>query len=247
MPGSFLEARILHALRRKLRVPIRLVLWDNSEVALGVGAPVATVRIADRNALFSLATDPETNFGDLYSDGRIAIEGDLLRVLIEAYRASSRHPSWYGRLISAWLNWRYRPTLHRARRNIHHHYDIGTPFYQLWLDDTLNYTCAYFPSPDASLEEAQVAKMDLVCRKLRLQPGETVVEAGCGWGALALHMVRNYGVRVRSFNISPDQIRYARRRAQEEGLAASVEYIEDDYRNIAGTCDVFVSLSLIHI
>ena len=97
-----------------------------------------------------------------------------------------------------------------ARRNVHHHYDLGNEFYQLWLDRELVYTCAYFAAPDMSLEEAQRAKLDLVCRKLRLQPGETVVEAGCGWGALALHMARHYGVRVKAFNVSREQLAYAR-------------------------------------
>ena len=94
------------------------------------------------------------------------------------------------------------------------------------------YTCAYFEHPDVSLEEAQRAKLDLVCRKLRLQPGETVVEAGCGWGALALHMARAYGVRVKAFNVSREQIAYARERAAREGLASQVEFIDDDYRNV---------------
>ena len=96
-----------------------------------------------------------------------------------------------------------------------------------------------------TLEEAQVAKMDLVCRKLRLQPGETVIEAGCGWGALALHMAREYGVRVKAFNVSHEQIAYARARASHEGLASQVEFIEDDYRNVRGEYDAFVSVGML--
>ena len=97
--------------------------------------------------------------------------------------------------------------------NVHHHYDLGNDFYQLWLDRQLVYTCALFDSPESTLEAAQVAKLDLVCRKLQLQPGDTVVEAGCGWGALAMHMARHYGARVKAFNISQEQIRFARERA----------------------------------
>jgi cyclopropane-fatty-acyl-phospholipid synthase len=107
------------------------------------------------------------------------------------------------------------------------------------------YTCAYFPRPDVSLEEAQVAKLDLVCRKLRLRPGDTVVEAGCGWGALALHMARAYGARVRAYNVSTEQIRYARSRAAVEGLSEQVEFLEEDYRNIRGRFDVFVSVGML--
>ena len=132
----------------------------------------------------------------------------------------------------------------RARRSIHHHYDLGNDFYRLWLDREMVYTCAYFPTPEATLEDAQIAKMDLVCRKLQLRPGETVVEAGCGWGSLALHMARQYGVRVRAFNISHEQIAYARERAAREQLRG-VEFIEDDYRNISGTVDAFVSVGML--
>ncbi len=87
--------------------------------------------------------------------------------------------------------------------------------------------------------------MDYVCRKVRLQPGDRVVEAGCGWGALALHMAKHYGVSVKAFNISHEQILFARQRAREEGLAARVEFIEDDYRNISGRFDVFVSVGML--
>jgi cyclopropane-fatty-acyl-phospholipid synthase len=132
-----------------------------------------------------------------------------------------------------------------TRDNIHHHYDIGNEFYELWLGCTMAYTCAYYPTPAATLDEAQVAKMDHVCRKLRLKPGESVVEAGCGWGMLAMHMARRYGVRVRAFNISHQQIAWARARAKREGLSGQIEYVEDDYRNISGRYDAFVSVGML--
>ena len=107
------------------------------------------------------------------------------------------------------------------------------------------YSGAYFADPAMTLEEAQRAKLDYVCRKLWLRPGETVVEVGGGWGALALLMARNYGVTVKSFNISKSQIAYARRRAKAEGLDSRVEFIEDDYRNISGRFDALVSLGML--
>jgi cyclopropane-fatty-acyl-phospholipid synthase len=132
-----------------------------------------------------------------------------------------------------------------ARENIHRHYDLGNDFYRLWLDDELLYTCAYFPRPDVTLEAAQAAKMRLICRKLRLQPGETVIEAGCGWGALALFMAREFGVTVHAYNISHEQVCYARDRAAREGLQDRVTFIEDDYRAIDGQCDAFVSVGML--
>jgi cyclopropane-fatty-acyl-phospholipid synthase len=115
----------------------------------------------------------------------------------------------------------------------------------MWLDRELVYTCAYYPEAETGLDAAQRAKMDLVCRKLRLRPGERVVEAGCGWGALALYMARHYGVRVQAFNLSIEQLRWARARARREGLDDRVEFIEDDYRNVNGTFDVFVSIGML--
>jgi len=133
----------------------------------------------------------------------------------------------------------------RARRNVHHHYDLGNDFYRLWLDERMVYTCAYFEQPGMSLEEAQVAKLEHVCRKLRLRPGERVVEAGCGWGALALHAAEHYDVRVRAYNVSSEQIRFAREEARRRGLENRVEFVEDDYRKARDACDAFVSVGML--
>ena len=136
-------------------------------------------------------------------------------------------------------------SLNGSKDNIHDHYDIGNDFYRLWLDKKMQYTCAYFGEPTATLEEAQIAKMDHVCKKLMLKPGETVVEAGCGWGTLALHMARHYDVKVKAYNISHQQVISAREQAKAEGLAGRVEFIEDDYRNLSGRFDVFVSIGML--
>jgi cyclopropane-fatty-acyl-phospholipid synthase len=127
-----------------------------------------------------------------------------------------------------------------------HHYDIGNEFYKLWLDrEALQYTCAYFADPDMTIEQAQRAKMHHVCRKLRLRPDEEVVEAGGGWGGFALFMARNYGVKVKSYNISKEQIAFSRDWAAREGLSNRVEFVEDDFRNISGRYDAFVSIGML--
>jgi cyclopropane-fatty-acyl-phospholipid synthase len=132
-----------------------------------------------------------------------------------------------------------------AKENVHRHYDLGNEFYQRWLDREMVYTCAHFPTPDSTLEDAQISKMDRVCRKLRLEAGERVVEAGCGWGSLALFMAERYGVRVRAFNISGEQIAFARQRASARRLGHLVEFIEDDYRNVHGRYEAFVSIGML--
>lgn len=227
--------------------PIRLVLGNRAEVASPGIDPVATVHVPDRRAISSLLLHPEVAFGDGYTDGSIRVEGDLVALLDAVSRSMPRASAgnWYLNLVSRWLNLAQNNSLRGSAKNIHHHYDLDVNFYKLWLDSQLVYTCAYFPSPDATLEEAQIAKMDHVCRKIQLQPGERVVEAGCGWGALAIHMAKQYGANVRAYNVSKEQIAFARQRAAREGLSHQVEFILDDYRNISSEFDAFVSVGML--
>ena len=174
--------------------PVQVVLWNGQEITNHQGDTVARVLIRDRDALLQLVADPELHFGELYSAQRIEVQGNLLDFLEAVYRVWPLAGQSKMDMLLAPFNDARRNTLSGSRRNIHHHYDIGNDFYKLWLDERMLYTCAYFPAPDISLEDAQLAKLDHVCRKLRLRPGDKVVEAGCGWGALALHMARHYGV-----------------------------------------------------
>jgi cyclopropane-fatty-acyl-phospholipid synthase len=240
--GERLDGLLLRRLAMRMGfAPLRYALGRSTFDPPGA-QPVATLRFQDRRALLGLIPDPEVRFGDAYAEGRIEIEGDLVAALKAAYRGLD---SGGRRKRLTWLaTWR-RHSLPRARANVQHHYDLGNDFYSLWLDEQLLYTCAYFESPEQSLEEAQVAKMDHVCRKLGLQPGETVVEAGCGWGALALHMARQYGVRVRAYNVSREQVAWARDRSRREGLDGRVAFVEDDYRAIRERCDAFVSVGML--
>ncbi len=226
--------------------PVRVVLWDGQEIASTEAAPVARLFIRDRGALYRLIRNPELQFGELYRTDRVEVEGNLVEFLEAISRGMSRVADKTIKVkMLRRLNRPPRNSVARARHNIYKHYDIGNEFYQLWLDSQMVYTCAYFPTPAATLEASQIAKMDHVCRKLRLKPGEKVVEAGCGWGALALHMARHYGVSVKAFNISKEQLAYAREQARREGLDDRVEYIEADYREIAGEFDAFVSVGML--
>jgi len=246
--SSRIDKWLLQKIHRAAGQPaVRLELRNSAEVSPKDTPAVANIVIQDRNTLLRLLLDPEAEFGDAYSEGRITLEGDLVAALEILYRSMSEaeHHSWYVKLVSKCMEYLQRNSLRGSRRNIHRHYDLNTDFYRLWLDPQLVYTCAYYPSPGATLEQAQAAKLDYVCRKVQLQPGDRVVEAGCGWGALALHMAKNYGVTVRAFNISREQILVARQRAKELGLSHRVEFIEDDYRNISGECDAFISVGML--
>jgi cyclopropane-fatty-acyl-phospholipid synthase len=248
LKSSSLENFLLHKLSRVIgEAPIRIVLPSGSEISPRDTTPAGTLIIRDRQTLAKIILSPEIEFGDAYTEGRVEIEGDLVEVLAAVFRAlRGKNPgSWFARLCSKWLERTQANTLRGSREHIHRHYDLSTDFYKLWLDSEMVYTCAYFESPSIGLEAAQIEKMDLVCRKLHLQPGERVVEAGCGWGAFALYMAEHYGVRVKAFNISQEQLAYARATAKRRGLSDRVEFIEDDYRNIRGRFDVFASIGML--
>jgi len=219
---------------------MRLQLWNGLDVSMSDGPIVGSLLVRDRGTLRRLViASPELAFGEAYAAGRIEVQGDLPQLLEAISRALGER--WPGRLPP-------RPAVAApasARHNIHAHYDLGNDFYRLWLDDAMVYTCAYFERPNMSLEEAQRAKLDYVCRKLRLQPGDHVVDAGCGWGALALHMAKCYGASVRAYNISEPQLEFARASASRQGLSRQIEFINADYRAIDGACDAFVSIGMV--
>ncbi len=227
--------------------PLAAALWDGTEILAGDHRPLATIVVHNAATLRRIALNPFFQFAESYANGHVDIIGDLVEAICAVNRSikASARASLVYNVVSNWLRLPRINTLSASRDNVHHHYDIGNEFYRLWLDEQMAYTCAYFPSPEISLEAAQVAKFDHVCRKLRLQPGDCVVEAGCGWGALALHMARHYGVKVRAYNVSREQVAYARGRARAEGLDDRVEFVEDDWRNINGRYDVFVSVGML--
>lgn len=243
--GNAYDRWLLDAIARHVApARIRFRLRSGGESGFAAGAPLATITIRDRGTLTRLVLDPEVEFGEAYAHGRVEFEGDLPAFLEAIFRLAAPQ-NLLSKLRSRSLDLAHSNTFHGSRSNIHHHYDLSADFYKLWLDSRLVYTCAYFSDPSMTLEAAQTAKMDYVCRKIQLRPGETVVEAGCGWGALALHMARQYGARVRAFNISKEQIAYAREQAKIAGLDSRVEFIDDDYRNISGHYDAFVSVGML--
>lgn len=150
------------------------------------------------------------------------------------------------RAFASRLRHRFRSnTVARSRENIRAHYDLGNDFYRLFLDSNMLYSCAYFRGPDDSLDAAQLQKIDRICRKLQLQPGERILEIGCGWGAFASHAARNYGVHVTAATISRAQFDLASRRAAETNLAPGcVKFVLEDYRRLTGRFDKIVSIEM---
>jgi len=226
---------------------ITVRLWDGSEFPITNRPSVAVLEFRDRKALHRLLTSPSVGFGECYVEGLLEVHGDFLTFINEVTRALTRKQAEayrWPRLVSRLHALRQNTPL-RATRNARHHYDLDNDFYRLWLDERMVYTCAYYESDKTRLAEAQLAKFDHVCRKIDLQPGMSVVEAGCGWGALALHMAEHYGTRVHAYNVSQAQVEWARAQAAERGLDDRVRFVLDDYRKISERCDRFVSVGML--
>ncbi len=244
--SSALERWLLrHALQAIGNPPIKVQLWDGESVCPQPHLVNFRVHVDSRRTLWKLFLQPDFEFADGYVEGRITTDGELTELLRTVFAAmADRLPRPRLEKFLSWATGHAR-SLKASRENIHHHYDLGNDFYRLWLDEQLLYTCAYFESEEMSLEAAQVAKMDYICKKLCLQPGDRVIEAGCGWGSFALHMARHYGAQVTAYNISREQLAFARARAAAEGLSDAVTFVEDDWRQIRGECDVFVSVGML--
>jgi cyclopropane-fatty-acyl-phospholipid synthase len=224
--------------------PLRIELPHGTGIGAARNTAVATLRFRDLRGLLELALDPDVALGELYAGGRVEIDGSLVELLcLTDGIASEGGLRRIGRRRGPPRG--ERQALGRAARNARHHYDVGNDFYALWLDERMVYTCAYYPTPGLSLEEAQVAKLDHVCRKLRLRPDQRVLELGAGWGALAIHMARHYGARVCAFNVSPEQVAWARDAAEKHGVGSRVEFVLDDYRNATGRYDAIASVGML--
>ncbi|MCB1472155.1 MAG: class I SAM-dependent methyltransferase [Rhodobiaceae bacterium] len=235
----------------------RLVVIDHDgtrhEFGSGVDGPHVVLRFTDSKIAFDIARNPDLAVGEGYMHGRIEFEdGSTIRDLLMLYAANkkpgARPHGWYNRML---YNTRLllRP-LHQANplglaaKNTRHHYDISGDFYRMWLDEEMNYTCAYFRDPSNSLEQAQRDKLDHVATKLQLKRGMTVVDLGCGWGAAAIHFARHYGCDVTGINVSPEQLAFARARVKDLGLEDKVRFVECDYREAQGQYDRVVSIGL---
>lgn len=245
--SSFDRSLILWIMNRIGNPRISIRLWNGDEFPVTDARPVGCMEFRERRAVLELLRSPSVGFGDCYTEGLIEIHGDMLAFANEVTAAitNKKDSGYYGPKIRSLLYALRVNSLDRSRHNVRHHYDLGNDFYKLWLDERMVYTCAYYDTPAATLAQAQVAKLEHVCRKLNLQPGQKVIEAGCGWGALAIHMAEHYGVDVIAYNNSSEQVAFARERAAAKNLNGRVTFVEDDYRKVDERCDAFVSVGML--
>lgn len=228
-----LEARIekkVNELRAKGELPLAIELWNGKRFALADRTSI-TLRIRGAAALRYLADPDLGKLGEAYVEGRIDVDGPI----DEALRAAAALSREWGKARGG-----RRPlfgALHTRKRDaeaIRHHYDVSNDFYSLWLDRRMVYSCAYFKSGDEDLDTAQEQKLDHICRKLRLRPGDRFLDIGCGWGALVIWAAERYGAHATGITLSQNQHALANERIRAAGLADRCRVLLQDYRDVPG-------------
>ncbi len=229
---------------------LAVVYADGSVGNYGDGAGQAVAVRITRRGEWRILRDPTLGLGEAYMEGDLDFDrGDIGELIaLCGQNLPPEKPIHRGPLMRAWITilhrLRQRNQRERAERNVHHHYDLGLSLYRRFLDDDLQYSCAYFAHPGMSLEEAQAAKKAHIAAKLRLKPGMRVLDIGCGWGGLGLTLARDYGVEVLGVTLSPEQLEVARARARAQGLAERARFSLCDYRELGGRFDRIVSVGM---
>lgn len=204
----------------------------------------------DAQIVRQVVTNPELALGEGYMSSRITIEGDRLEELLKLLvhnRQISKMPAWvraYDKIMFWGRQVLQRNAPKAARQNVAHHYDLSDDLYRLFLDEDMQYSCAYYARDDMSLEEAQAAKKKHIADKLFIQPGMHVLDIGCGWGGMAITLARDYGARVTGVTLSENQLATAKARAEAAGVGDQIEFLLKDYRHLDGPFDRIVSVGM---
>ena len=217
----------------------------------GDGGPVSVrVRFASRAVERAVVLNPQMRLGEAFMDGGFTVEHGSIYDFVALILANDTNPapSWLASFLPRfrYLTRRLRMinTRKRARQNAAHHYDLDRRLYSLFLDKDLQYSCAYFETPDIGIDEAQAAKKRHLAAKLRLEPGMRVLDIGCGYGGLGLYLAETHGVEVTGITLSTEQLAVANERAKERGLADRAKFLLEDYREIGGRFDRIVSVGM---
>ncbi len=227
-----LDKLLVSQVRRRVEasgLPFVVELWNGEHVGNAAEAAVR-VRLRQPSSLKAIADPSLGALARAYVEGDIDLIGEVRDILMLGDRLCNAAECKPKTGSDGWKWWRH--TRSKDRRNIQYHYDVSNDFYGLWLDARRVYSCAYFKTPDMSLDAAQEAKLDHICRKLALKPDEKFLDIGCGWGGLILHAAENYGVRAVGITLSDDQYAWVSRQIAERGLADQVDVRKMDYRDV---------------
>ena len=228
-----LQSFFCDALAQLDNVHFTVKFWDGGVRQFGTGSDFV-LYFKSREALKKMLLDLPLGFGEGYMNGDIEVEGDLRQVVKVGLSSKKLQETTRQSFFNIFkLNLLQRNSRKADKQNISYHYDLGNDFYRLWLDPKMIYSCAYFQNNLDSLEQAQIQKIDLCCRKLQLNPNERLLDIGCGWGSLLINAAKKYGVQGVGITLSKEQLEYGRHQIQQEGLQDSVQLEYLDYRELA--------------
>ena len=241
----FWEKRLekwVSSVRDRLALPLRIDLWNGQQLALSNEQPQVIIRVPHVSALACLFTPSLSNLGSAYVDGKIEIDGKPSAIIAIGNSLASGTLKLEGKFSRIVRN--IQRSKEQDRKAVQYHYDVSNDFYQLWLDENLVYSCAYFENGNEDLGSAQIKKMDHILKKIQLRPGDTLLDIGCGWGALVMYAAREYGAKCVGITLSENQALHARVLVEQAGLSDRVEIRLQDYRDVRGSFDRITSVGM---
>lgn len=238
--------RWVENVKQQANLPVRLILWNGSQIDLGAfSAPAVTLRVKGPSALPLLVSPSLESLGEAYIQEEIDIIGKLADVIRTGYQLAELSTAKSGAMRKlADVTRRFTHSKEADKDSIQYHYDVSNDFYRQWLDPRMVYSCGYFENGDEDLETAQLKKIDHILTKIRLQPGQTLLDIGCGWGALAIRAASKFGARVVGVTLSQNQHDLAQERVRAAGLQGKVEIRLQDYRDVQGRFDRITSVGM---
>ncbi|MDR5780235.1 cyclopropane-fatty-acyl-phospholipid synthase [Caballeronia sp. LZ065] len=229
--------------RDRANLPARLVLWDGQQHDFGqFAAPQVTLHVKSATALQYLLEPTLDNLGEAYVKGKIDIEGKLSDIINISYSLAKNTVTSASKL--ARVRRYFTHSKASDKKAIQYHYDVSNEFYQLWLDKNMVYSCAYFENGDEDIDTAQLKKIDHILTKIQVQPGHTLLDIGCGWGALVIRAAQKFGAKCVGVTLSENQFKLATERVKAAGLEDRIEIRLQDYRDVPGQFDRITSVGM---
>jgi cyclopropane-fatty-acyl-phospholipid synthase len=229
-------------MRSQLSVPLRVILWNGQQFDFSQEPPRVTIRVPNPSAVRYLLSPSLISLGSAYVEGAIEVSGratDMIAIVNALAATSLKKPSALSRAVRSIVH-----TREKDAEAIRYHYDVSNEFYGAWLDPAMVYSCAYFENGDEDLATAQLKKIDHILAKIDLRPGQSLLDIGCGWGALVIRAAQRFGARCVGVTLSENQARLARERVEQAGLQHLVEIRLQDYRDVSGQFDRITSVGM---
>ncbi|MFT9030360.1 class I SAM-dependent methyltransferase [Leuconostoc pseudomesenteroides] len=228
-------------LKSSFDAPIDVEFWDGETVHFGEGESIAKIIMHELIPIKEIVAHASLTFGEAYMDGKIEIQGNLQELVTLAYRSQDSffNNSKFSKLIP-----KHSHSEKVSKNDVQSHYDIGNDFYEMWLDKTMTYSCAYFASDSDTLEDAQMNKVRHILNKLHAQEGETLLDIGCGWGTLLFTAAKEYGLKATGVTLSQQQYDFVSDKIKAEGLTGQVTVYLEDYRELKEQYDHVTSVGM---